>query len=182
MTTKYYLPLSSNSLGHYFSRALIVPAKYFINKPEDIQNRISNWILLSTQKWFEGCDCSIELTLTASEIKSLKAISNICYLYDQAIPISRVNAIYFSGKSQKDTTLWNINNGAAFIPEKMVIVDDVRNPEAIPEQELKTVDSAHTQPDLTDKIRRYDIILGGLSFMKVARDVNLNFPFNYFPT
>ena len=47
MENSFYIPINSGSLAHYFSRAIILPAKYFPNKPEDIQNTIGNAILVS---------------------------------------------------------------------------------------------------------------------------------------
>ena len=72
MNTTFYIPINSNSLAHYFSKALILPSEYFQNKPEDIQNRLEHSILLSKNKWVKNSDCSIEVIVKADEQKEIK--------------------------------------------------------------------------------------------------------------
>ena len=63
----YYLPINSTSLAHYFVSACVKPAKYFENKPQDIQDRFRNALLLSSELGTNDTDCCIELVLTKDE-------------------------------------------------------------------------------------------------------------------
>lgn len=47
MEKKYYIPIKSTSLPHYFAGACICPANYYENKPKDIQDNFPNVILLT---------------------------------------------------------------------------------------------------------------------------------------
>ena len=67
----YYLPISSTSLAHYFVSACVKPAKYFENKPQDIQDRFRNVLLLSSKLGTNDTDCCIELVLTKDEERTL---------------------------------------------------------------------------------------------------------------
>ena len=46
----YYFPINSSSLAHYFGGACIKAAKYFNNKPQDIQDRYNEFLLLTDKK------------------------------------------------------------------------------------------------------------------------------------
>jgi hypothetical protein len=87
MENSFYIPINSGSLAHYFSKAIILPAKYFTNKPDDIQNRFANSLLLSESKWVRNSDCSIEVVLTDTEVKDLSKVSEHFFLYNTPIPI-----------------------------------------------------------------------------------------------
>ena len=71
MENTFFIPIQSNCLAHYFSKAIILPSNLFENRPEDIQNKFRDSILLSKLKWVKNSDCSIEIILTQTEIKEL---------------------------------------------------------------------------------------------------------------
>jgi hypothetical protein len=43
MEKKYFLPINSTSLAHYYGGACIKPGKYFENKPEDLQEKFNEF-------------------------------------------------------------------------------------------------------------------------------------------
>ncbi len=47
MERTFYLPTNSGSIAHYFNRAIILPAKYYTNKTEDIQDSSEQTLILS---------------------------------------------------------------------------------------------------------------------------------------
>lgn len=51
MRSSFYIPINTGSLAHYFGKGIILPTKYFKNKLDDIQNKYSESLLLSTSKW-----------------------------------------------------------------------------------------------------------------------------------
>lgn len=180
MTNNFYIPINSNSLAHYFGKALILPAKYFTNKPEDIQDRVKNSILISKNRWVKNSDCSIEVVFTEIELTEKVEISDNFSLFNTPIPISRIKNIYFLDSKQKDTTLWNINNGTAFVPKNIVSVD--KNANFINDNFDLNYNINLPTIDIDEKIKRFDIILGGFAFMKVGRKDFMTFSENYFST
>jgi len=182
MENSFYIPINSGSLAHYFSKAIILPAKYFTNKPDDIQNRFADSLLLSESKWVKNSDCSIEVVLTDTEIKDLYKVSEHFFLYNTPIPISRVKSVCFLDAKQKETTIWNINNGAAFIPESIVSVEKSRDVEGLSENEINAGNEYKSTSELSDKIKRFDIILGGFAFMRLGGKSFMNYSENYFST
>lgn len=182
MRNNFYIPIKSTSLAHYFSKAIILPAKYFTNKPEDIQNRFADSLLLSAGKWVRNCDCAIEVVLTETEAKELSKVSDRFYLYNTPIPISRVKSIFFLDAKQKETTIWNINNGAAFVPDSIVSVEKNRDIEILSDAEIEAGSEFKSTVELSDKIKRFDIILGGFAFMRLGGKSFMNYSENYFST
>jgi hypothetical protein len=182
MENSFFIPINSGSLAHYFSGAIILPARCFTNKPEDIQNRFVDALLLSDSKWVKNSDCSIEVLLTDTERKELSKVSEHFFLYNAPIPISRVKSVFFLDEKQKKTTIWNINNGAAFIPESIVSVERSGDFEMISEGEINIVNEYSSASDLSDKIKRFDIILGGFAFMRLGGKSFMNYSENYFST
>lgn len=182
MEKTLFIPINSASLAHYFSKAIILPAKYFTNKPEDIQNSYNYVILLSAKKWVENSDCVLEVIITDSEQKWLVQASDNFYFYKMSIPISRVKSICFKDVEQKEITLWNINNGAAFIPEFLVSVEQTNTLETISASEITWNEEVLMSSDMSDKIKRFDIILGGFAFMRLGGEPFMNYSPNYFAT
>jgi len=182
MENSFYIPINSGSLAHYFSKAIILPAKYFTNKPDDIQNRFADSLLLSETKWVRNSDCSIEVVLSDAEVKELSKVSDHFFLYNTPIPISRVKSVCFLDAKQKETTIWNINNGAAFIPESIVSVEKSRDVEVLSDSEINSGNEFKTTSELSDKIKRFDIILGGFAFMRLGGKSFMNYSANYFST
>ena len=182
MKNSFYIPINSGSLAHYFSKAIILPAKYFTNKPDDIQNRFPDSLLLSDTKWVRNSDCSIEIVLSDAEVKELSKVSGHFFLYNTPIPISRVKSVCFLDANQKETTIWNINNGAAFIPERIVSVEKSRDVEVLSDSSINAGNEFKTTSELSDKIKKFDIILGGFAFMRLGGKSFMNYSENYFST
>lgn len=98
----YFFPIQSTSLAHYFGTAIIKPAKYFTNKPNDIQDRYNQFLLFTTKFGTTETDCCLEIVLTAEEEKDLIDVKNGWFLFDvKPLPISRIKKIYFSDMEKK---------------------------------------------------------------------------------
>jgi len=182
MNNTFFIPINSNGLPHYFSKAIILPAKYFSNKHEDIQSKLNDSILLSQSKWVKNCDCSIEIILTATEVKELNKLTENFFQYNLPIPISRIKSVCFLDEKQKETTIWNINNGAAFVPENIITVEQSKNIDFVSDNGFTGEKENKASIDLVEKIKRFDIILGGFAFMKVGGKSFMNYSENYFST
>lgn len=175
---KYYLPINSTSLAHYFACACIKPARYFNNKPQDIQDRFSNSLLVSTELGTNDTDCCIELVLTKDEEISLIPCGNSFYLFRVPLPISRIKKIHFRDQRQLEQTLSNINMSTAFLPNSLATVTHFSN--AVCDSAI--IDNAQDVNDSSQQIELYDRILGALALMKTAREPYMNFSENYAST
>jgi cell division protein FtsB len=93
-----------------------------------------------------------------------------------------VKSVYFLDAKQKETTIWNINNGAAFIPESIVSVEKSIDFEVLLDTEINAGNEYKSTSELSDKIKRFDIILGGFAFMRLGGKSFMNYSENYFST
>lgn len=174
----YYFPINSSSLAHYFAGACIKPARYFDNKPQDIQDRYREFLLLSNKKGIKGTDCCLELVLTDDEIEDLIDAKNGWYLLDtRPLPITRIKKIYFANKEQMDNTITNISMSTAFVPNVLldVCTFNVSSIEAEMPVDCNGIDQ-------TNKIIQYDRFLGALAMMRLAHEPYMNYSPNYFAT
>ena len=71
-----YFPIYSTSLAHYFGSAIIKPAKYFTNKPHDIQDRYNQFLLFTNKFGTTETDCCLEIVLTDDETTGLIDVKN----------------------------------------------------------------------------------------------------------
>ena len=96
MYKTYYYPISSTSLASIFGSACIFPAALYKNRNQDIQNRLSEVVLLTSFFGCKECDCCLEVILTQDEIKNILVdLGNGFFIYTKPIPISRIKKIYF---------------------------------------------------------------------------------------
>jgi hypothetical protein len=178
METKYYLPINSKSLAHYFGSACIMPSRYFQNKPADIQNKFEDFLLLSTNNGTKETDCSLELVLTKIELAELIDIKKGFYLYQKPIPISRVKAVLFSDKNQMEQTIVNISMSTAFVPEKIIKTVKL---DAIDTSKLEKPNKFNIK-DWSKEIKKFNSFLGGFAMMRLAGEEYMNYSENYFST
>lgn len=174
----YYLPINSTSLAHYFVSACVKPAKYFENKPQDIQDRFRNVLLLSSKLGTNDTDCCIELVLTKDEERTLSHCVKEFYLFPTPLPISRVKAIYFRDPRQLEQTLSNINMSAAFIPQSLAKVAKFSD-EGI---DVVNVADKPVDKNYSEQLVMFDRILGALALMKTAKEPYMNYSENYAST
>lgn len=174
----YYLPINSTSLAHYFACACVKPARYFDNKPQDIQDILPNTLLLSTKLGNKNADCCLEIVLTDNEVKHLQLCGNDFRLFPIPLPISRVKKIYFKEKRQLEQTLSNINLSTAFIPSSLA---EVKKFSTVQFNRDKITDEI-IERDYSDKVKLFDRILGALALMKTAREPYMNYSESYAST
>jgi hypothetical protein len=180
MGETYYLSINSSNLGSYYSRACISPAKYIANRQQDIQSKFNNVILLSEKKLIAGENCSLEIVLTNSEQKLLFPLAGGDFLFERPLPITRVKSIIFISKKQRDETLWNINNGAAFVSESRTQIEENSSNEDV----LGLLDAEYPNfsTDWTNTLGVYDRILGCFALMKISGNSDWEYSENYFKT
>jgi len=159
----YYIPIQSTSLAHYFGKALILPTRFYKKRPSDIQNINSDYLVLSKKKFLNNSNCSIELVLDEEEVNYLSKIKDDnTFLYSKPIPISRIKQVYFRDEIQKLKTIDNINRGTAFIPTTLTKVIEEENINI----DIIVRDTFNYSSELESKIKTYNHILGGLTFVK----------------
>lgn len=180
MEAKYFFPISSKCLAHYFGSACIMPSKYFSNKPADIQNNFEEYLLLTTNIGTKETDCCLELVLTKNETNDLKDIKNGFYLYQQPLPISRVKSVLFSDKNQMEQTIVNISMSTAFIPKELLKIVPKFDSIEINKSEISV--SNEKIKNWTSEIKKYNSFLGGFALMRLAGEEYMNYSENYFST
>jgi hypothetical protein len=180
-----YVPIKSVNLTHYFNRAIILPAKYYSNRNDDIQDNAINSIVISNHKWVKNCDCSIKIVLTPKEQNNLISNSKFLFESQSPIPISRITQIYFLEEEIKSNILWDINNGTAFIPKQICKVNQDEDVEFCDDnwEETSLNDfSGIVESKINLNIEKFNILLGGMAFMKIGRESFMNYSYNYFST
>jgi len=170
----YYLSIRSTSLAHYIGKALLLPSRFYKNRPDDIQTIEADYLILSKVKFLKNSNCSVEIILNNQELEYLKETSdkNI-FFYTRPIPISRIKKIFFIEEVQKLKTIDNIQRGVGFIPEELI---EIANDENV-DPDIETYSYKYNQ-ELVRKIKLYDQILGGLAF--VRHGLEGNYSNNYF--
>lgn len=178
METKYYLPISSKCLAHYFGNACVMPSRYFSNKPADIQNNFVEYLLLTTHLGTNETDCCLELVLTKNEIKELLDIKSGFYLYQKPLPISRIKSVLFSDKNQMEQTLVNISMSTAFVPKELIKV--VPKFDSVETNKLEKPVAKEELKNWSTEIKKYNSFLGGFALMRLAGEEYMNYSENYF--
>lgn len=174
MIKKYYYPISSTSLAAIFGQACILPSSLYKNRLNDIQSKYENFILL-TEKFGNSCtDCCIELVLTNEEVETLVNVKGGFYLYEKAIPISRIKKIFFAKKEQATRTISAIKLSTAFIPDFLVSSNDNQFDNTNINEIIVPGQLVDSMPIVKSAYERYDRILGALSLMKVAHQKGCN--------
>lgn len=180
----YFIPTNSTLLPIYFGSGIIMPSGYYKGFLNAFQNISNGALIISEDKWLPGSNCSLEIVLTPDEKEKLIAASEQSGLFtlDTGLPISRVMHIFFWNDNQMENTIWNTDNGAAFIPNRIV---SSKNTSDVALHSTKInigIKNTLLADDLLKKAKQFDILLGGFAFMKVAIDRDINFPHNYFST
>jgi hypothetical protein len=179
MEQKYYLPINSTSLAHYFGSASIKPSKYFDNKQEDLQDKFNDFLLVTTHFGTTQTDCCLELVFTKQETADLIDIKDGFYLYEKPLPITRVRKIYFASKERKEQTITNINMSTAFVPDELVEI--VKKFDSVQPDKVEKPQDIHIEQH-SEQLKRFDGFLGGLALMRLAGEDYMNYSENYFAT
>lgn len=176
----YYFPIQSMSLAHYFGAAIIKPAKYFANKPHDIQDEYKDFLLVTTKKGTTETDCCLEIVLTNDEIKDLIDVKGGWFLFDvNPLPITRIRKIYFSDIEKRDTTIRNIRMSTAYVPEGLIgLCEFANNPTSV----IRVPSDCNAVLQNKDNIVRFDRILGALALLKIVGEPYMNYSSNYIAT
>lgn len=175
----YYYPISSTSLASIFGRACILPASLYKNRLSDIQSKFENFILLTDHFGCMDSDCCLQVVLSSDEEKTLVDIKKGFYLYESALPVSRIKRIYFESVAQSQRTISNINLSTAFIPNALVdsnnnTFDDVNtNGVEVPEIIVPLLEK------IEKSYEKFNRILGAMALMKTAHEDGCNYSAHY---
>ena len=164
----YYLSIQSTSLAHYMSKALILPSRFYKNRPIDIQDTLNDYLILSKEKFINKSNCSIELILTNKEIEFIENKKDI-FLYPKPIPTSRIKKIYFIDEIQKLKTIDSITSGTAYVPENLVSVIVEKNYICNINEIIKNKNFKYSN-QLEADIKTYNQILGGVAFVRYTTE------------
>lgn len=174
---KLYIPISSVNLGHYFAKGCICSVNILKERNPDIQNKFDSGILLCKRIHTDETDCSIEVQLSQEEIqKYSKEISVEFLFYQKFIPISRVSKIIFKRSEQAKTTIYDVNQARAFIPNELVEIND--NNVA----QFKDINLIQFETNNEELLDKYNRLLGGFALMRLGKKQYQNYPINYYST
>ncbi|MCD8177675.1 MAG: hypothetical protein LUE98_09685 [Tannerellaceae bacterium] len=177
MVQTYFMHIDSINLVHYFSGGCLKPARYIVNRNEDVQSRLPEFLIFSDKRYAKGMDCSLEIVLTQEDL-ILTGIESV-FLYDKPLPITRIKNIYFQEENTRDKTRTIINMGSGFLPDSLTktLVDrdcfdysQVKFPVNLPIHNWE------------HQLKKYDSLLGGFALMKLAVSQSQNYSSNYFST
>jgi len=175
----YYYPISSTSLASIFGRACILPASLYRNRLSDIQSKFENFILLTDHFGCMDSDCCLQIVLSSDEEKTLVDIKKGFYLYENALPVSRIKRIFFENVAQSQRTISNINLSTAFIPDTLV---DLNN-NTFDDANTNDVEIPENIVPLLEKIEKsyekFNRILGAMALMKTAHEDGCNYSAHY---
>lgn len=176
---KYYYPISSTSLATIFGQACILPTSLYKNRLPDIQSKFDNFILLTNHFGCSGSDCCLQIVLTLDEENALIDINGGFFLYEKAIPISRIQKIFFEKAVQVSRTITNITLSTAFIPDNII----EKNDNSFDNCDTSIIAVPQDLVPLTDKNResyeKFDRILGAVALMKIAHENGCNYSPHY---
>lgn len=179
MNTTYYIPIKSVNLAHYFSMGIVCPANYILNRNDDIQSQFANNLLLSTSKFTQETNCTLEIVFNEKEERPKKISPNF-YVFDMPLAISRIKSIIFNEERQRKNTIFNITSGAAFLPSDLIWVD-IKS-KNIDTKELFDIKYSKSTKDWTQSINKFNRVLGGIALMSMAKNETEDYPPNYFNT
>lgn len=173
----FYLPIKSVNLAHYISKGCICPAKYIRNRNEDIQNKIEDGLLISKNPFTSETNCAIEIALDP-DVEIPASIDNNFSVLNVPIPVSRIRKVLFEDERQLTNTLFNINNGAGFISEQIAEVksDGVKFDLPSITDRINIIN----HDNFSEKLEKFDRILGGFAMMRLGGEEFQNYPLNYF--
>ena len=181
----YYLHINSGSLAHYFVDGCIKPSMLIKNRGRDFQDNCSNKIILSNKKWNINEDCSVEILLNSEELKLLDESGESYFLYNSIIPVSRIKSVFITNQEVADDITWKINSTAAFIPQRIIKVED----RLYTDTSKKTSEFCNKQDSiekLTIKLKQFDRLMGGIAFMRTSlvqiEDEKINSSKNFLDT
>ena len=180
---KYILPIEATTLAHFYSRACIVPVSCLKKGHHDtIQSVYPNALLLTEHYGVKGSNCYIVVRIAEEELKSeyVLPIAEKFILYYGALPISRIDEIVFNSAEQKDTTITNIEMGNAFVRGCRISVGSAFEQVSIPQCDASGKDT--NIADLKIKLKEYDRIMGGLMFMRLAKEQPTTYSDNFLQT
>lgn len=166
--TKFYIHIQSDTLAHYLVRGIFCPSRFLHNKNRDIQDQYESFLLLSDKQWNADSDCSIEIKLIEEDIAQLIQIQNHYFVLKNCLPISRLLKIHFSEKDKAENVIWNINQGAAFVPEWAISFQYKAKQDTVELSENNNFSETYAEHNVKTKMDRYDRLMGGFAFMKVG--------------
>lgn len=175
----FYIHINSDTLADYLLRGVFCPSRFLNNKNRDIQNLYDSFLLLSDKKWNAESDCSIEIILVEDDIAKLIQLQNHYFVFADCLPISRLKKIHFADKRKAKNVIWNINQGAAFVPEWAISYEYKSKPETVALKGKHGFPESYSEQNIKTKLERYDRLMGGLAFMNIGL---LNSTFNNLDT
>lgn len=161
-----YLQIHVGNIYSIFGNALILPSKYVKNRAFHDPQTLEEDYLLLTNSFISAEDentALLELNLLNDESKELIISDGVAFM-EKPISISRIKRIHVkSEKVKKEVISTALVNDGGIIPEALIVahfpINNVRVLLGKPERSKELV-------DYSDKIARYNRILGALTYLR----------------
>jgi hypothetical protein len=178
--TTFFLPIKSVNLAHYFMKGCVCPTLYISNRNEDIQSKFPDNLLFTTEQFTDDTDCALEIVLTKNEAQCLQRYSSDFHLFSTPLPISRVKKVIFLGQENCDNTCFNIESGAAFLPQELIHVEPKLLDSSKVIKAIQLINENENENKLWhSEIDRFNRILGGFAIMQTTSSEFADYPINY---
>jgi hypothetical protein len=188
--TKYYISLDSKNLSSHFTNGYISPQKY--QKDErgnssahnDVQSIYAEHLLVTNFLYSDASNCALEIVFTEAEKYELIKIGNddgSLFLFEKALPLSRVKKVNFKDAEQQKRTVANINKGSAFIRDSLL---NVQNEDSITVNAILESSKASGKVEVNtitneDMLENYSRLLSAFSLMRLVTPADNEYPSEY---
>ncbi len=181
----FYMQIHRSNLADYINRGIIVPARYIDNRTEeDVQNRISDFILLSNGYFDELNEDNLllEIILNSEEKEKLLFIdakeclsdglsSSEVRAYFYPLPITRIKNIYINKKRKKLLQDTIKTGDIGYLSENIFTLFTQKFTKNLPKYESSKLKlELNTNNDYVDNrkdnLLKYNKIMGMFTFVK----------------
>lgn len=177
MKRRYFLPLNRVNVSQYFGRGIILPSKYIDGWMNDSQSEYSDSLLLCSKPLVNKDSCSLEILLTDEEEKEIITLDDSFSLFGKPLPISRIKHLCFSKDNKVNNTVYNIEQGNAFVPKHIII--ELSSSEVIQSLSIYPQKNNSQSNNWSKESKFFDRLLGGFSLLQLAKENWQNYSDTY---
>ena len=122
------------------------------------------------------------VVLSEKELNKVENLKDNFFLADLILPISRVKTIYFKNAEQAKKTVWNIESGAAFLPDELVKIDNNSRTTFTGNLSNLRIESPEPTVKNEEKVILFDRLMGGFALMQIGGEDWQDYCENYIAT
>lgn len=166
---EWIFQVNISNIYDYFSRGLILPTKYILNRTtEDVQSKYPDYLIVSKGYLEELTDIQvlISITLNSIDVQSINRIGDVLFL-DYPLPITRIKKIFVYDDEIKNQILsTSKTQDAGIIPERLFDSITINNRPKWLNQNNITKSPLDNHRNEIENIKHFDRVLGMFAFMR----------------